>query len=414
MMTKKLLLMALFAASVAGLVFAGGSGQESGGGKKVTLQAYYYDVGRDKEYNALYNAFSSKFPNITVETTLNGIDYQSNLLTMIASNTMPDLVAGEYQGMYDLGSAGHLADLTNEPFIANFSKEILAQMTAPDGKVYGIPTNIAAMGIFYNQEMFEKAGIAEFPKTISAFDEACRKLKAAGFIPFSLAGTEAWTLGQMCFVEIASVQPDVLKFSAQSAGKPGADIMLDKMLYGFKSLDIQFKNAIDTAPSNDYGTFINDFASGKVAMIHMGTWALKSIIDLGPKFTVRYGAPPFTENPKDVRLSVNISVSTAIGAQTKHKAEALQLFNYLASVEGNTEFGRLFGEIPVIPGAQFNYTPCTSDIKGYIDAGAICPWSQVLMSEAGRAEGSTIMQSYYFGKISAEEAIKGVYDNWFK
>jgi raffinose/stachyose/melibiose transport system substrate-binding protein len=411
---KRLWLMALLTAAVAGLVFAGGGRQGSGAGGKVTLQSYYYDVGRDNEYNALYAAFSNKFPNITVETTLNGIDYQSNLLTMIASNTMPDIVMGEYQGMYDLGSAGHLVELTNESFISNFPRDILAQMTAPNGKVYGIPTNIAAMGIFYNQEMFEKAGIAEFPKTISAFDEVCRKLKVAGFTPFSVAGSEAWTLGQMFFVEIASVQPDVLKFSAQSAGKPGADIMMDQMLAGLKSLDIQFKNAIDTAPSNDYGTFLNDFASGKVAMIQMGTWALKSIMDLGPKFTVRYGAPPFTENPRDVRLSANIGVSVAIGAQTKHKAEALQLFNYLASAEGNTEFGRLFGEIPVIPGAQFNYTPCTSDIKQYIDANAICPWSQVLMSEAGRGEGSSIMQSYYFGRTSAEEAVKRVYDNWFK
>jgi hypothetical protein len=36
------------------------------------------------------------------------------------------------------------------------------------------------------------------------------------------------------------------------------------------------------------------------------------------------------------------------------------------------------------------------------------------MSEAGRGEGAIIMQLYYFGKISAEEAVKGVYDNWFK
>jgi raffinose/stachyose/melibiose transport system substrate-binding protein len=386
----------------------------AGGQKKVTLQAYYYDVGRDDAYNALYQAFTVKNPNIAVETTLNGIDYQGNLLTMIASKTVPDIVMGEYQGLYDLGSAGHLIELTNEPFIKNFSPEIIKQMTAPDGKIYGLPTNLAAMGIFYNQEMFEKAGVSEFPTTVSAMEAACEKLRAAGFVPFSVAGNEGWTLGQMFFVEIASVQPDVMQFSQTQAGKPGADILLDRMLYGLKSLDIQFDNAVDTAPSNDYGSFLNDFASGKAAMVQMGTWALRSIMDLNPQFTVRYGAPPYTENPDDVRLSVNIGVSIAISAQTKYKEESLKLFEYLASAEGDTEFGKIFGEIPVIPGAQFDYTPCTSDIKKYIDAGAICPWSQVLMSEAGRGEGSSIMQSYYFDQISAEEMVKGVFDNWYK
>lgn len=149
-------------------------------------------------------------------------------------------------------------------------------------------------------------------------------------------------------------------------------------------------------------------------MIQMGTWALATINGLNPTFTVRYGAPPYTENAGDVRLSANISVSFAIGSQTKYRDECLNLFDYLASDDGQTSFGKLFGEIPVVPGAEFSYIPCTTDIKKYVDSGKICPWSQVLMSEAGRNEGSPIIQSYYFGEISAEEAVKGVYDNWYK
>ncbi|MDR0656850.1 MAG: extracellular solute-binding protein [Treponema sp.] len=410
---KRLWLMIVLTAAVAGLVFAGGRGQGSGGGGKVTLQAAYYDAGRQNEYDTLYGLFSKKYPNITIECISNLSEYRASMMAMIQSGTMPDLVMGQYTDLYDLGSNGHLIDLTTEPFIANFPDFIRKQMVEPDGKIYGIPHNLAAMGIFYNQEMFEKTGIKEFPKTVSALQDACNTLKAAGFTPFSIAN-EPWVLGQMFGVMVSSVQPDVQDFSVQLKNNPRADRKMKEMLYGIKAIDIQFNNAISTAKSNDYGTFLNDFASGKVAMIQMGTWAIRSILDLGPQFTMRYGAVPYSENPRDVRLSANIGVSYAIGAQTKHKAEALKLFEWLSSVEGNTEFGRLFGEIPVIPGVQFTYTPCTQDVKNFIDSEAICPWGQIFMSSAGWAEGDPIMQSYYLGEATAEETINKWYDAWYK
>lgn len=405
--TKKtawLLIAAMLGASVGGTVNVSAAEEE------VVLTAHYYDAGRQAEYDALYAEFTKLYPHITVETTLGAADYE----TRLASGSMPDLIMGEYMGLYDFGSAGHLVDLSDQEFLANYSEDILAQMTAPDGKVYGIPSNLAAMGIFYNQEMFEAAGIEEFPKTITALREACDKLVAAGYTPFSLCGTVDWTIGQMFFTEIASVQPDVLEFSNTVAGTPEADILLDEMLTGLQSLDIQFDYATENSPSNDYGAFISEFTTGKAAMIQMGTWALKPLLEMNPEFTVRYAAPPYSENPEDVRLSTNIGVSVAISSTSEHIEECLLLMEFLASKEGQTTFGKLFGEIPVVDGVEFEYTPVTADVKAYIDAGAICPWSQVLMTEAGRTEGAIIMQEYYFDQISAEEAITGVYDNWFK
>lgn len=403
-MTALLLVAAMLGTTVGGTVTASAAEEE------VVLTAHYYDVGRQAEYDALYAEFTKLYPHITVETTLGDNDYE----TRLAADSMPDLIMGEYAGLYDFGSAGHLVDLTDEEFLSAYSEDILAQMTAPNGRVYGVPSNVAAMGIFYNQEMFEDAGITEFPKTISGLREACDKLVAAGYTPFSVCGSENWTLGQMFYTEIASVQPDVLEFSATVAGTPEADIMMDEMLTGLQSLDIQFEYASEGSPSNDYGTFISEFTTGKVAMIQMGTWALKPLMDMNPEFTVRYAAPPYSENPEDVRLSTNIGVSVAISSTSEHIEECLLLMEFLASKEGQEAFGKLFGEIPVVEGVEFDYTSVTSDVKSYIDAGAICPWSQVLFTPAGNAEGSIIMQEYYFGQISAEEAIQGVYDNWFK
>lgn len=391
-------------------VALGGSVSVVNAEEEVVLQAKYYDAGRQNAYDSLYAEFTALYPHIKVETMLGDMDYQ----TMIASDSMPDLIMGEYMGLYDFGSAGYLVDLSEQEFLENYPENILSQMTAPDGKVYGIPSNLAGMGIFYNQEMFEDVGITEFPKTISGLKEVCDKLVAAGYTPFSVCGSENWTLGQMFFTEIASVQPDVMKFSSTVAGTEEADILMDEMLVGLEALDIQFEYASETSPSNDYGSFMNEFATGKVAMIQMGTWALQSIVDMDPEFTVRYAAVPYSENPDDVRLSANIGVSVAISSASEHIEECLLLMEFLASKEGQTAFGKYFGEIPLLPDVEFEYTAATADVKEYVDAGAICPWSQVLMTEAGRTEGSIIMQEYYFDQISAEEAITGVYENWFK
>src|SRR5438105_3634701 len=51
--------------------------------------------------------------------------------------------------------------------------------------------------IFYNKDMFAKAGITTLPKTYAEFEAACEKLKAAGFVPMISAGGSGadWVAG---------------------------------------------------------------------------------------------------------------------------------------------------------------------------------------------------------------------------
>ena len=378
--------------------------------EQVDMVMYVYDA-RPAEFQALSDAYKELHPNATVETIIPAADFFGSLMARIASNTMPDIVMGEYQGLYNLGKAGHMVNLKDLPLIDHFDEAVLPQMTAPDGNIYGVPTNFAAMGIMYNKDMFDQAGIDEFPKTISGLEDAVDKLRAAGFTPFSVAGLEAWTHGQMFYTAIASVQPNVFEFASDGAT---GDILLREHLVAMKALDLQFDNSIDGARGSDYGTFINHFATEQVAMIQMGTWALNHVLGLNPDVNMRYAAVPYSENPEDARLSANIGVSLGVGTQTEHRDEAIQFLDWLTSVEGNTKYSELFREIPVVTGVDVPLLPAAEDVLRYKGTGAIVPWSQVLMSEAGRAEGSTIMQRYFIGEISAEEAIRGVYEHWFK
>ncbi len=50
-----------------------------------------------------------------------------------------------------------------------------------EGKRYGIPLDVHCLAMYYNQDHFDKAGITAAPQDAASFDEACKKLQAAGF-----------------------------------------------------------------------------------------------------------------------------------------------------------------------------------------------------------------------------------------
>jgi multiple sugar transport system substrate-binding protein len=53
-----------------------------------------------------------------------------------------------------------------------------------NGSRYGIPLDVHSLAMYWNKDHFEKAGIGEAPTDAATLDEACRKLKSAGFQPF--------------------------------------------------------------------------------------------------------------------------------------------------------------------------------------------------------------------------------------
>ena len=57
--------------------------------------------------------------------------------------------------------------------------------------------NLEMLGVYYNQELFEKAGITEVPKTFSQMKEVCEKLQASGITPFAATYKETWTLNHL-------------------------------------------------------------------------------------------------------------------------------------------------------------------------------------------------------------------------
>jgi len=386
--------------------------QSGGGREEVTLTAFLFNMDKREALEETFKQFTEAHPNITVDLLVNDQDYYTVLKAKIAAKQVPDIVMGEYGDLYELGQAGHILDLAGEPFVGNYSDTIRAQITTPEGHVYGVPLDVSGMGMYYNKDLLKKAGYDAFPKTQSELAALVDALKKEGIVPFAVSAADGWTLAHMLFTAIAGTTDDV-KALAESV-KSGGSLVSDRLVKAFDTLDLIYGNADPQASTNNYNASLSLLAQGKAAMLQQGYWAYSSILSVDPDVNIGMAAIPYSDNPEDARLGVNVNVSYAISSESKHQEEAKQLLAWLTSPEGNQIANELMKQIPAIPDVKVSSNPVADDILSYVGSGKVVPWSQVLMNGATRVAAEEIMQKYYFGKIGATEAIDELAANWAK
>lgn len=159
------------------LAFAGG-GADSG---KQTINFWYWDQNCDPMYETTIAEFEKANPGIKVQKTLlPWDDYWTKLQTSLPTGTGPDVFWINHPNLSTYFPTGLLLDL--EPAAAdigfqNFAPSYFVPFTA-NGKRYGIPITYDIIVLFYNKEIFDKAGVA-YPNdtwTWADFQEAARKL----------------------------------------------------------------------------------------------------------------------------------------------------------------------------------------------------------------------------------------------
>lgn len=143
--------------------------------------------------------------------TTNLEEYYTKLNALVASNETPDcFIVSPGPNLDTYVEPGVAADLTDalkaDGWLDTFNggEGAFSQQTY-DGKIYAVPLNIAAACVFYNTEMFEKAGISTMPTDWNGMLDACDKLQAAGYTPLTISAGTAWCLsmlaGYLCDAE---------------------------------------------------------------------------------------------------------------------------------------------------------------------------------------------------------------------
>jgi multiple sugar transport system substrate-binding protein len=122
----------------------------------------------DNGVQAAIKQFQSEMPNITVEWQLTpqAPDYMQQLLTNIAAQTAPDTSFITSDSYETLGKGGQLVDITDritsDPLLGAkdyfFPQEVM-RSADDDGRWHGIGSTWVAAQVYYNADLFEKAGV---------------------------------------------------------------------------------------------------------------------------------------------------------------------------------------------------------------------------------------------------------------
>ena len=294
--------------------------------------------------------FEAANPNIKVNVEVSDWDsYWSKLKTQLAAGTPPDVFAMDAPLYLDYQSRGVLLNLQpyldkNPDMLKDVYPQTLSAYKTPDG-YYGLPRDFQTIVLFYNKDMFDKAGVA-YPTADWTWDDlraAAKKLTKDtngdgktdqyGFIfdqwDMEVGWSEAlWSYGGDI------ISPDHTKTLIGEPKARQAWQLLNDMVFVDKSVP----------DANTIGQYGGDlFQAGVAAMTPMGHWAVPGYNTAGFKFDV----VPMPKGPAGPATSVN-SAGFVVAKASKNPDAAFAFIQFAISKAGQTRLAQLGFAVPVL------------------------------------------------------------------
>ncbi|WP_082310159.1 extracellular solute-binding protein [Nonomuraea sp. SBT364] len=329
-----------------------GGGDTAAGGGQVTLKMVAADYGDgpgkpnsgQKFWEGVVKEFEAANPTIKVDVqVINWNDIDKQVATMIQNGQVPDILqTGDYSG-FVADQLLYKVDEVLSPEVSGDMLQKFADYGKVDGTAYGIPFVSSARALFYNKELFSKAGIAEPPKTWDELKAAAKKLKDSGVSqPFGLplgqeeaqAESFLWMLGN--------------GGGYKDAGGKWA-INSPQNVETFTYLKGMVAEGLTTPNpgTKDRKTVWEDFGAGKVGMVNGGPMSIPIFDAAGLK---DYGVAPIPG--KAGPLDTTLGVMDWIMAFNKngHAAEIKKFFDFFYTGTAAQKISDTYKLLPVTNG----------------------------------------------------------------
>ncbi|WP_423923500.1 ABC transporter substrate-binding protein [Frigoribacterium sp. 2-23] len=372
----------------AGLLTAcspGGSGGGTDGDQSLTLWQNSTTGPGQEFWKKTAADFTKKNPSVKIDVqTVQNEDFDSKLQTALNSGDAPDVFLQRGGGkMAAMVSAGQLMDLTgklSDSATKEISKASIEAGTI-DGKVYSMPVSVLPGGLWYSQDVFDKAGITSTPTTMDELDSAVSALKASGVQPVALGGKDAWPAAHwFFFFALRACSSDTLSKAAETRDfSDGCWLDAAKNLAAFRDTQPFNTGFLTTSAQQGAGSSAGLLANHEAGMELMGAWDPGVIASLTPdqKPLPDLGWFPFPAvtggdgKPGAIMGGID-GYSCSAGAP----ASCVDFLNYLATSDVQKEYYAAFNAPPVNTVAQEAVTEpyLKSVISAYNDAPFVSQW----------------------------------------
>jgi raffinose/stachyose/melibiose transport system substrate-binding protein len=207
-----------------------------------------------------------------------------------------------------------------------------------NGKVYGLASFASANGFVYNKKVWQQAGITSWPATPAQFLDDLRQIKArTGATPYYTNYKDGWPLTAWTNVlGSATCDPQANnKLATEDPWKPGGDLRTgDGLLYGI----VHGKLAEDDPTTTNWESSKNLLATGKVASMWLGTWAVPQMRQAAAEAgadPADIGYMPFPDKVNGTYCSVEApDYQYAVNVHSGHKAAARAWIDWIENTSG--------------------------------------------------------------------------------
>ncbi|CAD6528386.1 hypothetical protein LMG24235_02143 [Paraburkholderia sabiae] len=301
---------------------------------KTVITALVWAPDWPEEMLQIAAAFSKENPDIGVNVQfMVGNSVEANIKPRIASGNLPDLVSvnpNAYSA--ELADQGILADAGKTSAWNNMLDPLKDDWTSRrQSKAFGISGGVATVLMYYNQDMFEKAGIKTLPTNFREFLAVCEQLKRAGFTPVMWNGGFPNMLGNGPFSfgfanNVVAREPEWKKKIDDGTLNLNTPAVAD--IFAKMSLIADRGYVQDGYMATDYDGGIRLFKEGKVAMAFHGSWAAGLLLHGNP-FRAGVFIPPWNAPGKRVVPVIGSETGFAV-CETPNKAAALRFLEFIA------------------------------------------------------------------------------------
>lgn len=341
-----------------------------------TVITYWTDDRHDQEYlKELITEFNAtNTDHIEVELTVLSENYNQSVDIAFSGNQAPDILRLKSANTGTFVKKGYLEPIdayVSDDVKSKFADMLIDDVNRFDGKVYSLPNTGQTLRLVYNQDLLDKAGVANPPTSLAEMVETAKKIteagKAEGIYGFALnfknpksafdrsvreilalSGHQGLgfdlTTGQFDFAPYAEVMEYFKQMFADGSILPGAE-----------SLDIDPLRA--------------QFAAGKIGMYLSFSTEPGVYKDQFPTEINWSGALAPTIDGEMKGKSEIVSAGTWLGlsANSKHKEAAWKFMEYMYADEVLTAYHEQGFGLAVIPSiAEKAKQPDVKGMEGFL------------------------------------------------
>jgi raffinose/stachyose/melibiose transport system substrate-binding protein len=391
--------------------------------RKVNLT--WWHIATAEADRALYQKFADDYtaahPGVTIEITVaDTANFKTNLTSAMNAENPPDIFHSYVDmSMQAYAKAGLLKNITADLDQAGWRETfwpVALDLYAYQGNNYGVPRDMGIVGIWYNKDLFQRAGIVEFPATWADFLNDVKKLEASGITPIALGAADSWTCAFWWeYLALRLGGKAAFDAAVRREGSFADPPFVEAGRQTVKLVNLSpFQNGYLSAGYNNQAAAVGN---GKAAMELMGYWGGRvegdnsaNRVGIGDKL----GWFPFPAveggagDPADALGGLD---GWLVGKNAP--PEAVDFLKYISSVESETAQARQGLTLPAVKGAEagvtdpllkivWQHTSTTKYLQIYYD--------QFLGSAVGDVINSSML-GLFAGRLTPEQTAQAIEDS---